>query len=85
MPKKNIDKLEETGVGVGVEVGVEAVVEKSEKAKISVKKFSKNQIKRSNKFKNFADIITVSIKEDEMLTVAEVQKRVDDFLKGKVK
>lgn len=97
MPKKNnklekladLEKIDETSIeGTSVEetlikeTGIDA---KPKEKTIPVKKFTKNQIKRAKKFKNYADIITVCIKEDEMLTITQAQKRVEDFLKGKVK
>mgnify|MGYP000801591664 CR=1 FL=1 len=46
--------------------------------------FSKEQILKSTAFTNRKDILTVLIKDDEELTLTEVQNRLDKFMKGKV-
>lgn len=74
MSKKNIDVLQEDTIKTDVSI-----------TKKSVKYYSKSQIIRSKKFRDFTDIISVSIKDDELLSVEQAKKRIDDFLKGKVK
>lgn len=48
------------------------------------KRYSKNQIMRSSKFYEFRDIIDIIMKDDELLTLNEIQKRIDNYTKRKV-
>ncbi len=77
MSKKNNDDLiQDTDINVNVSKNTK---------KTSTKKYSKNQILRSSKFADFTDIISISVKDDELLSCDEVQGSIDSFLKGKVK
>ncbi len=48
------------------------------------KTFSKNALVSSKMFQNRKDILNVIINQDENLTIDEVNKRIDLFMKGKV-
>lgn len=48
------------------------------------KKFNKEQILKSEKFANRRDLLNVLIKEDEKLSVSEVEKLLNKELKRKV-
>lgn len=47
-------------------------------------KFTKNQVKRSAKFMKYRDIISVCMQDDELISLDELQEKIDKFLKGKV-
>lgn len=46
--------------------------------------FSKAQFLRSDKFRDFADIVSVCMSNDETISADDLQLRIDDFLKGRV-
>lgn len=46
--------------------------------------FSKEMILKSKRFKNRRDALNVILNDNEELTVEEVQKRLDEFMKRKV-
>lgn len=47
--------------------------------------FNKKQLIESDKYANQQDILTVLLKEDKEYTFANVDKKISDFMKGKVK
>lgn len=49
------------------------------------KKFTKEQILASKKYADRADLLSVLIKDNEKCALTEVDKRIEDFKKGKVK
>lgn len=58
----------------------EAVVEKN-----PVKACCKSSILRSKRFAHRRDALTVLLKDDEFYTLEQVEKILDDFMKGQVK
>ena len=46
--------------------------------------FSKEQLSKSKSFKKYIDIISAVIGDNEKVTKAEAQKRIDSFLKRRV-
>ncbi|MCD8209170.1 MAG: hypothetical protein LUD72_14625 [Bacteroidales bacterium] len=59
----------------------EEPVEEEKKAEAT---FSKKQLRASKKFGNRTDALEVILKDDERYTIAECEKLLNDFLKGKV-
>lgn len=58
----------------------EAVVEKT-----PVKACCKSSILRSKRFAHRRDALAVLLKDDEFYTLEQVEKILDDFMKGQVK
>ena len=46
--------------------------------------FTKEQILVSNKYSEYVDVINVLWKADKMMTINQVNKMIEDFMKGKV-
>lgn len=46
--------------------------------------FTKQQIIKSNKFKNRIDLINTILKDDELYTIHDVEEKINKFLKRKV-
>ena len=69
-------------------VNAEKNVLKEDKSQVKgVKKsgvFSAGQLAGSRSFKKYSDIISAVIGDDEKVTKAEAQKRIDSFLKRRV-
>ncbi len=64
---------------------VEASVESLEETMAEAKTYGREQLARSQKFKNYCDIVRSVVGEDEEVTVEELEKRVEDFLGMEVK
>lgn len=47
-------------------------------------RFTKQQIVNSKKFKDNVDLLNALLKDDKLYTLEEVNKRIEDFRKGKV-
>ena len=47
--------------------------------------FYKDQLISSNLFRNNKDILSVLIEDDEQISIEEAHKRIDEFMKRKVK
>ena len=47
--------------------------------------FTREQLKNSKDFKEYKDLITVLVKLEEKVTKSECKKRIETFLKKKVK
>lgn len=60
------------------DVGAEPVAEQ-------VSKFSKEQMISAKRYSNRKDLLHVVLKDDQLYSFEEVDKLVDDFMKGKVK
>lgn len=59
---------------------------KKEAVKVDeVRTFPKETLLKAKVFANRKDALAVVIKDDEVLSIAEAQSRLDDFLKGEVK
>lgn len=58
---------------------------KLEKKEVNENKFSKEQILKSEKYKDKRDLINALLKEDKRYSLSDVDKLIDDFMKGKVK
>lgn len=58
---------------------------KAEKKEVKENKFSKEQLLKSQKYKNERDLINALLKEDKKYSLSDVDKIIDDFMKGKVK
>ena len=54
-------------------------------AKAPVSKFSKGQILRSKRYGERRDLLSVLLEDKKAYSHAEVEKIIDDFMKGKVK
>lgn len=48
-------------------------------------KYKKEQLLTSKKFENRKDVINIVVNDTEELTLDEVNKRIDTFMKGAVK
>ncbi len=48
-------------------------------------KYTKAKLINAKQFANRKDILAVLIKDDEELSIEEATKRIDEFMKGKVK
>lgn len=46
--------------------------------------FTKQQIIKSNKFKNRIDLINTILKDDELYTIHDIEEKINKFLKRKV-
>lgn len=46
--------------------------------------FDKDQLVSSKKFMSNKDVLKVLIEDDEKITIEEAQKRIENFMKGKV-
>lgn len=46
--------------------------------------FDKDQLVSSKKFMSNKDVLNVLIEDDEKITIEEAQKRIENFMKGKV-
>lgn len=57
------------------------------KAKLETKeiKFSKEQILKSKKYENERDVINALLKEDKKYSFSDIDKLINDFMKGKVR
>lgn len=57
------------------------------KAKLETKeiKFSKEQILKSKKYENERDVINALLKEDKKYSFSNIDKLINDFMKGKVR
>lgn len=57
------------------------------KAKLETKeiKFSKEQILKSKKYENERDVISALLKEDKKYSFSDIDKLINDFMKGKVR
>ncbi len=55
----------------------------SEKAKEAT--FTKAQLLKSKKYSERVDLLNVLLEDDKSYTSKEVEKLIDDFMKGKVK
>lgn len=51
----------------------------------SVSKFSKQQLIKSTRYIERRDLLNVLLKDDKQYSHADVERLVDDFMKGKVK
>ena len=60
-----------------------AVKEKTN-GEMNENKFSKEQILSSKKYNNRRDALSVILDDDEYYEIAEVDKLLSDFMKGKV-
>ena len=58
---------------------------KAEKKEVKENKFSKEQLLKSQKYKDERDLINALLKEDKKYSLSDVDKLIDDFMKGKVK
>lgn len=58
---------------------------KLEKKEVKENKFSKEQLLKSQKYKDERDLINALLKEDKKYSLSDVDKIIDDFMKGKVK
>lgn len=58
---------------------------KPEKKEVKENKFSKEQMLKSEKYKDEKDLINALLKEDNKYSLSDVDKLIDDFMKGKVK
>lgn len=58
---------------------------KPEKKEVKENKFSKEQMLKSEKYKDERDLINALLKEDNKYSLSDVDKLIDDFMKGKVK
>lgn len=47
-------------------------------------RFTKQQIVNSKKFKDNVDLLNALLKDDKLYTLEEVNKTIEDFMKGKV-
>ena len=47
--------------------------------------FTKHQLLKSKKYANRTDLLSVLLQQDKRYTLKEVDKVVNDFMKGKVK
>lgn len=54
------------------------------KEKVDEYKFSKKQLMSSEQFKNYKDILSVVINDNEELSLKETKERIEKFMKGKV-
>lgn len=48
-------------------------------------KFTKQQVLNSNKYRHRVDLIEILLKENIKYTLVEVDKLINDFMKGSVK
>lgn len=53
--------------------------------KTVVEKFTKKSLLQSKKYLDRRDILNVLIKDDEEITLNEIDKRIEKFMKGSVK
>jgi hypothetical protein len=58
---------------------------KAEKKEVKENKFSKEQLLESQKYKDERDLINALLKEDKKYSLSDVDKIIDDFMKGKVR
>jgi len=58
---------------------------KAEKKEVKENKFSKEQLLKSQKYKDERDLINALLKEDKKYSLSDVDKLIDEFMKGKVK
>ncbi len=61
------------------------VVESAKVEKVSTAIYSKDKLMKAKKFESFKDVVSCVVGDDEKVTLAEVEKRVDEFLKKEVK
>lgn len=54
-------------------------------AKTEVLKFEKSQICSSVKYSRYKDILSSQLKDNQLYGYDEIDKVIDDFMKGKVK
>lgn len=47
-------------------------------------KYTKNQFLQSKRYKNQVDVLNCVLKDDESYSTAQVEKLLDEFMKGKV-
>ncbi len=63
----------------------EKKVSKETKEVKVAEKYTKAKLINAKQFANRKDILAVLIKDDEELSIEEATKRIDGFMKGKVK
>lgn len=61
------------------------MVAEKEKTDAPVSKFSKEQILKSRRYEGRRDLLGVLLSDKKSYSCAEIEKILDDFLKGKVK
>lgn len=54
------------------------------KEKIEETRYTREQLLTSNRFKGRRDVLGALVKEGELLTLAEVEERLEKKMKGKV-
>ena len=64
---------------------VQSQKEKDILNKMQPKKFNKTQILKSQRYINRSDILSVILKDGETYTQSEIERLMDEFMKGKVK
>jgi len=52
---------------------------------VTVSKFSKEQLLKSQRYRERRDLLTALLKDGKQYSHVEVQKLIDEFMKGKVK
>lgn len=60
-----------------------AAVEK--RAESDEQKFTRGQVLSSARYRNRKDVVSALLEDGRMYTIAEVDRMVDEFMKGKVK
>lgn len=65
--------------------GVKSTKQKTKTKNFDTACFSKKQLLMSKEFSNRKDLINALVKTDEKLTKSELQKRIDDYMKGSVR
>lgn len=58
---------------------------KTKTEKTAVRKFTKKQLLASKRFSDKKDLINALLSENKMYSIEEADKRITEFLKGKVK
>jgi hypothetical protein len=57
-----------------------AAVKNNDTVEVNVNKFTKEQLKKSKKYREYVDILSVVLKEDETYSNKDVEKLINDFM-----